>query len=60
MEIQQQKSSALLARNVSAIVSSQNKIKSAVSKFFTNINHHSYNNAARTESLRFLHRWALS
>jgi anti-sigma regulatory factor (Ser/Thr protein kinase) len=43
MEIQQQKSSALLASNVSAIVSSQNKIKSAVSKFFTNINHHSYN-----------------
>jgi hypothetical protein len=43
MEIQQQKLSALLASNVSTMVSSQNKCKSAASKFFTNINHHSYN-----------------
>jgi hypothetical protein len=43
MEILQQKLSALLASNVSTIVSSQNKIKSPASKFFTNINHHSYN-----------------
>jgi hypothetical protein len=42
MEIQQQKLSALLASNVSAIVSSQNKRKTSASKFFTNINHHSY------------------
>jgi len=43
MEIQQQKLSALLASNVSTIVSSQNKSKTPVSEFFTNINHHSYN-----------------
>jgi hypothetical protein len=43
MEIQQQKLSALLASNVSTMASSQNKIKSPTSKFFTNINHHSYN-----------------
>jgi hypothetical protein len=44
MEIQQQKTSALLASNVSTVASSQNKRKTPVSKFFTNINHHSYNN----------------
>jgi hypothetical protein len=43
MAIQQQKISALLASNVSTIVSSQNKRKIPVFKFFTNINHHSYN-----------------
>jgi hypothetical protein len=43
MEIQQQKLSALLASNVSTIVPSQNKRKTPASKFFTNINHHSYN-----------------
>jgi hypothetical protein len=43
MEIKQQKLSTLLASNVSTMVSSQNKIKSPVSKYFTNINHHSYN-----------------
>jgi hypothetical protein len=43
MAIQQQKLSALLARNVSTMVSSQNKIKFPVFKCFTNINHHSYN-----------------
>jgi anti-sigma regulatory factor (Ser/Thr protein kinase) len=43
MEIQQQKLSALLASNVSTMVSSQNKSKTPVSEFFTNINHHSYN-----------------
>jgi hypothetical protein len=43
MEIQQQKLSALLASNVSTIVFSQNKRKIPVFKFFTNINHHSYN-----------------
>jgi hypothetical protein len=43
MAIQQQKLSALLASNVSTIVSSQNKIKTPVSKCFTNINHHGYN-----------------
>jgi hypothetical protein len=43
MEIKQQKLLALLAGNVSTMVSSQNKIKSPASKFFTNINHHSYN-----------------
>jgi hypothetical protein len=43
MEIQQQKLSALLASNVSTMVSSQNKTKSPASKFFTNINHRSYN-----------------
>jgi hypothetical protein len=43
MEIQQQKLSALLASNVSTIVPSQNKSKTPVSKFITNINHHSYN-----------------
>jgi hypothetical protein len=43
MEIQQQKLSALLASNVSTIVFSQNKRKTPVFKFFTNINHHSYN-----------------
>jgi hypothetical protein len=43
MAIQQQKLSALLASNVSTMVSSQNKIKSPVSKCFTNINHHRYN-----------------
>jgi hypothetical protein len=43
MEIQQQKLSALLASNVSTMVSSQNKIKSPVSTCFTSINHHSYN-----------------
>jgi hypothetical protein len=44
MEIQQQKLSALFASNVSTMISIQNKIKSPASKFFTNINHHSYNN----------------
>ena len=43
MERQQQKLSALLASNVSPVVSSQNKSKTTASKFFTNINHHSYN-----------------
>jgi hypothetical protein len=43
MEIKQQKLSTLLASNVSTMVSSQNKIKSPVSKYFTNINHHRYN-----------------
>jgi outer membrane receptor for ferrienterochelin and colicin len=43
MESQQQTSSALLASNVSTMVSSQNKSKTTASKFFTNINHHSYN-----------------
>jgi hypothetical protein len=43
MERQQQKISALLASNVNTMVSSQNKIKTPASKFFTNINHHSYN-----------------
>jgi hypothetical protein len=43
MEIQYQKLSALLASNVSTMVSSQKKIKSPVSKCFTNINHHSHN-----------------
>jgi hypothetical protein len=43
MAIQQKKSSTLLASNVSTMISSQNKIKSPVSKCFTNINHHSYN-----------------
>jgi hypothetical protein len=43
MAIQQQKLSALLASNVSTMVSSQNKIKTPVSKCFTNINHHGYN-----------------
>jgi hypothetical protein len=43
MAIQQQKLSALLASNVSPMVSSQNKIKSPVSQCFTNIIHHSYN-----------------
>ena len=43
MEIQQQKSSALLASNVSAIISSQYKSKTPASKFITNINIHSYN-----------------
>jgi hypothetical protein len=43
MEIQQKKLSALLAGNVSTMVSSQNKTKSPASKFFTNINHYSYN-----------------
>jgi hypothetical protein len=43
MAIQQQKLSALLASNVSTMVSSQNKSKIPASKFFTNINHHSYN-----------------
>jgi hypothetical protein len=43
MERQQQKISAPLASNVSTMVSSQNKIKTPVSKCFTNINHHSYN-----------------
>jgi hypothetical protein len=43
MEIQQQKISAPLASNVNTIVSSQNKRKTPGSKFFTNINHHSYN-----------------
>jgi hypothetical protein len=43
MEIQQQKLSALLASNVSTIVSSQNKSRTRVSKFFTNINNYSYN-----------------
>ena len=46
MEIQQQKLSALLASNVSAIVSSQYKSKTPVSKFITNTNHHSYNRVA--------------
>jgi hypothetical protein len=44
MAIQQQKLSALLASNVSTIVSSQNKSKTPVFKCFTNINHHGYNN----------------
>jgi hypothetical protein len=43
MAIQQQKISAPLASNVSTIVSSQNKIKTPVSKCFTNINYHGYN-----------------
>jgi hypothetical protein len=43
MEIKQQKLLALLAGNVSTMVSSQNKIKSLASKFFININYHSYN-----------------
>jgi hypothetical protein len=43
MEIQEQKLSALLASNVSTMVSSQNESKNPASKFFTNINHHSYN-----------------
>jgi hypothetical protein len=43
MEIQQQKISAPLASNASTTVSSQNKNKNPASKFFTNINHHSYN-----------------
>jgi hypothetical protein len=43
MERQQQKISAPLASNVSPMVSSQNKIKTPVSKCFTNINHHGYN-----------------
>jgi hypothetical protein len=43
MVIQQQKLSALLTSNVSTMVSSQNKRKTPVFKFFTNINHHSYN-----------------
>jgi hypothetical protein len=43
MAIQQQKLSGLLASNVSPLVSSQNQIKSPVSKCFTNINHHSCN-----------------
>jgi hypothetical protein len=41
MEIQQQKLLALLASNVSTMVSSQNKIKSPASKFI--IKHHNYN-----------------
>jgi hypothetical protein len=43
MEIQEQKTSVLLAGNVSTMVPSQNKRRTPVSKFFTNINHHSYN-----------------
>jgi len=43
MEIRNQKTSVLLANNVSEIVFSQNKRKSPVSKFITNINHDSYN-----------------
>jgi hypothetical protein len=43
MEVQQQKLSALLASNVSTMVSGQDKIKPPVSTCFTNINHHSYN-----------------
>jgi hypothetical protein len=43
MEIQRQKLLALLASNVSTMVSSQNKSKTPVSEFFSNINHHSYN-----------------
>jgi hypothetical protein len=43
MEIRNQKSSVLLASNASTMVSSQNKSKTPVSKFITNINHHSYN-----------------
>jgi hypothetical protein len=43
MEIQQQKLSALLASNVSPVVSSQKQTKSPVSQFCTNINHYSYN-----------------
>jgi hypothetical protein len=43
IEIQQQKLSALLASNVNTLISSQNKIKSPVSRCFTDINHHSYN-----------------
>jgi hypothetical protein len=42
MAIQQQKLSALLASNVSTMVSSQNKRKTPVSQCFTNINHHSF------------------
>jgi hypothetical protein len=43
MAIQQQKLSALLASNVSTMVSSQNKSKTPASQFITNINHHRYN-----------------
>jgi hypothetical protein len=43
MEIRNQKSSVLVASNASTMVSSQNKRKTPVFKFFTNINHHSYN-----------------
>ena len=43
MEIQQQKSSTLLASNVGAIVSSQHKSKTPAYKFSTKTNHHSYN-----------------
>jgi hypothetical protein len=43
MEIQQQTISVLLASSVSTMVSSQNKSKIPASKFFTNINNHSYN-----------------
>jgi hypothetical protein len=42
MAIQQQKLLTLLASNVSTMVSCQNKIKTPVSKCFTNINHHGY------------------
>jgi hypothetical protein len=44
MEIQQQKLSTLLANNVSTIIFSQNKRKSTVPQFSTNLNQHSYKN----------------
>jgi hypothetical protein len=43
MESQQQTSLVLLARNVRTILSSQNKLKTPVSKFSGNSNIHSYN-----------------
>ena len=43
MEKQNQKLSVLSASNARAILSSQNKSKTPVSKLITNINHHSYN-----------------
>jgi hypothetical protein len=43
MAIQQQKLSALLASNVSTMLSSQNKIKSPVFQLSGSINIHSYN-----------------
>jgi hypothetical protein len=43
MEIQEQKLSALLASNVSTMISSQNKIKSPASKCLSNINYRGYN-----------------
>jgi len=43
MELQQRTASALLASNVSTIVSSQNKFKTSASTFNTNINCNRYN-----------------